>query len=339
MLVSVLIDRRSCATGSEETMTMIDRYLDQLTASARAIIAAGYWTKPTAALRHAHQETEFVATLIDSCVGPLTVAWGNILQNSGLDLTIRGAFLHQRPKIRFPSPTITACGEGHCELADLLIVHDHEDSARRACLIQAKTDPGDPVMGAQKDLYERWEPFRFAAGPKSAKGQVYSVMPNDEGCRYGVVRLPPPANEEPWLAEQPLGTRGPVDMGLLLAEMLAATLAQRPTPARTAVIGGSNDWSILIDDLLAASLTSNYPLTGFWPVRRPRLSSQRLPIMAWVETSHDGWEAIASTADVSTFRSSGPEKPARAAEEGPDGISVIHIRTTETGERKSRIVG
>lgn len=314
----------------------IDAHLDLLTASARAVIAAGYWTMPAGAIRRADKETEFVATLIESCVGPLTQAWGEILKGTGLDLTVRGVFLHQRPKVRFPSPTVADCGAGFCELADLLIVHDHERAARRAVLVQAKTVPGGAVTGDQKNLYERWDPFRFAAGATGAKGRTYGIAPNDEGCRYGIVRIPPPGLEEPWLATQPLATRPPDDFGRLLAEMLAATVAGRPAPARPATIGGSDDWSLLIDDLLAVSLTARYPLKGFWPEKRRRhfRADLLIGLMRWHGPSED-WEAVATSS--SRINALGPfdpgggsGEPSTVEREGPEGISVIHLSTSET---------
>jgi len=311
----------------------IDAHLDQLTASARAVISAGYWTRPAGAIRRADKETEFVTTLIESCVGPLTQAWDEILKGAGLDLTVRGLFLHQRPKVRFPSPTVADCGAGFCELADLLIVHDHERTARRAVLVQAKTVPGDAVTGDQKDLYERWDSFRFAAG---AKGRTYGIAPNDEGCRYGIVRIPPPGLEEPWLAEQPLATRQPDDFGRLLAEMLAATVAGRAVPARPATIGGNDDWSVLIDDLLSVSLTARYPLKGFWPAKQRRYFRGDLPIglISWHSLS-DSWEAVAtSSSSVDALGpydpGGGSGEPSTVEREGPEGISVIHLSTSET---------
>lgn len=314
----------------------IDAHLDQLIASARAVIAAGYWARPAGAIRRADKETEFVSTLIESCVGPLTQAWGEILKGIGLDLTVRGVFLHQRPKVRFPSPTMAHCGPGFCELADLLIVHDHERTARRAVLVQAKTVPGCAVTGDQKKLYERWDPFRFAAGPKNAKGRPYAIAPNDEGCRYGIVRIPPPRLEEPWLAEQPLATRPPDDFGRLLAEMLAATVAGRPMPARPATIGGNDDWSALIDELLAISLTAYYPLKGFWPKKQRRYICGVLPVgfMRWHGLSKD-WEAVAtSSSSVDALGpfdpGGGTGEPSTVEREGPEGISVIHLSTSTT---------
>lgn len=321
------------------TILMIDTWLNQLTASARAVIAAGYWTKPEKAKRPARQETEFVATLIDSCVGPLTAAWGEILRAVNLDLTIQGAFLHQRPKVRFPSPTTASFGRGYCELADLLLVHDHSNLSRKACLIQAKTDPGAAVAGDQKDLYEKWEPFRFSAGSKGAKGRVFSIAPNDEGSRYGIVRVPPPGLEEPWLAEQPLGTRPAVDMGWLIAEMLAATVAGRSHPARSAKIGGGDEWSDLIEHLLTISLHVKYPLKGFWAERQGRRFFQPITGLYPQRRYSQDWIAFATSTRLSATefeQAVGYTPPGRPGGDRlldvdePEGLSVIYLNTVES---------
>lgn len=299
---------------------------DALVASAQAVIAAGYWTGPDLALRWPDQETEHVATLIDTCVLRLTPAWATILAETGRDLTFHGAFLHQRPKVRFPSPTMNDCGAGFCEAADLLVVIDHGTKARRACLIQAKCDPGDPPRGDQKVLYERWEPFRFAHGHDRAKGPVYSIGPNSDGARYGVVRDPPPRQQPPWILEHPLGSVVADDMGHYLARMLIATVDGAPGPARPATINGSDDWSRLIDDLLRVSLKKKYPLSKFWP--EPIYRGFRGPIETGIPhfLTDERWEAFAGTAIPGDWDDGPPGGEDRVADDdGPDPVSLLHI--------------
>lgn len=303
----------------------VDGSLDQLTNAARAVISAGFWTSPTSALRRATKETEFVATLIASCVGPLVNAWSHILAEEALSVTVQGVFLHQRPKIRFPSTSATPVGPGFCELADLLIVHDH-GGHRQACLIQAKKVPGAPVVGDQKDLYERWDPFRFASGGQHVKGRLYDVAPNREGGFFGVVRVPPPGLEEPWLVEHPIHSVASTDMGRFVAEMHAGTIAGRTNPARPAVIGGTDDWSVLIDDLLRMSLGSTYPLVNFWPRRMPRHLEGLVSYMPLA----NGWHAIASS-DPDIPRGRGGFD----VEEPREGMPTIYVQTAPVdGDRK-----
>lgn len=309
----------------------IDHLLEPLMASARAIIAAGYWTGPTGALRAADKETEHVAGLITSCVGPLMQAWSNILAGSGVSLAVQAVFLHQRPKVRFPSTTSALCGPGHCELADLLIVHEHDAIRRRAVLVQVKKLPGASVAGDQKDLYEKWEPFRFAAGAHGAKGRQYQIAPNDEGSRYGIVHVPAPLGVEPWWAEQPLGTRSAVDFGAMLAEMLVAGVAGEPTPAREALIGGSDDWSALIEDLLRVSLGVDYPLKGFWAKPQPRTARSVVSTTAQRPDGLTSWRAVSGVAaGLSDLFGGDGDRPDDAVD-GPEGVSTLYFGTRSIG--------
>ncbi|WP_210241447.1 hypothetical protein, partial [Mesorhizobium sp. B1-1-7] len=72
-----------------------------------------------------------------------------ILSSLGYKIELKAVFCHSRPQVSFkrvPSPHApppSTVGKGRCELADLLVVMDHQDPAsgnwdRRAVLIQAK---------------------------------------------------------------------------------------------------------------------------------------------------------------------------------------------------------
>ena len=308
----------------------VDASLDQLANAARGGISAGFWTAPTSAMRRATKETEFVATLIASCVGPLVSAWSHILADEALSVTVQGVFLHQRPKIRFPSTPANLVGQGFCELADLLIVHDHAGGHRQACLVQAKKIPGAPVMGDQKDLYEQWDPFRFASGARQVKGRPYDVSPNGEGGFYGVVRVPPPGLEEPWLIEHPTHATQAMEMGRFLAEMLASTVAGRQGPARTAIIGGTDDWSVLIDDLLKMSLGSKYPLAKFWPKRMPR---HLQGVVSYLPLD-SGWHAVASSEPYFPIGGGGDD-----IDERREGLPTVYVRTAPLDDHPERGTG
>lgn len=183
-------------------------------------------------------------------------------------------------------------------------------------------------MGDQKDLYESWEPFRFASGARQVKGVVYDVRPNLEGGLYGVVRVPPPGLEQPWLVEHPTLAVSPVEMGQFIAEMLAGTIAGRSGPARTATIGGTDDWSMLIDHLLRTSLGSTYPLAKFWPKAMPRHFAG---IVSYVPDGH-GWHAFASS-----DRSIPPFGSDIGATDDPrEGLPVLYISTAPIEDGKDR---
>lgn len=298
-----------------------------LDAAASAVVATGYWTGPHRALRSSRKETEYVASLIEACVLHLTRAWGGILDPLNLDLALHGAFLHQRPYVRFHSPTATSCGPQHCELADLMLVVDFEAQERRACLIQAKRDPGAGVVGDQKDLYERWDSLRFAHRTKGAQGRVYSVSPNGPGSRYGVVRTDPALGEAPWRLQDPLGRGADVDMGEFLADMLIATVGGGVGAGRRADFGGGDDWSCLVKDLLQASLHSKYPLKGFWPAESRRVIKR--PITAFLLDDPNGWEIVSSTVGSVLPPIGPPEEPGEdAPRDGPGRVTTLYARVT-----------
>lgn len=309
---------------------MLSLHQNDLIASARAIIATSFWSGPVNALRVPKIETELVASMVHYCSVPLARAWGRILTGANYDLMLHAAFLHQRPYVRFPSPTTGHCGAGYCELADMLVVVEHDGDARRACLFQAKP-VGVAVVGDQKDLYEKWEALRFASGPKHAKGRVYDIGPNADGGHYAIVNTKPSLGVEPWGVEHPRTAVTIDDMGRYLAMMLVANVDGTPGPGRAATVSGTDDWSVLISDLINGAKGSRYRLRHLWRDRVLRSDPQPISfIEGWFGDDDEGY-IIATTEDAP------PGEPPfeRELPPGDDAlppINLLYLRTSPRAE-------
>jgi hypothetical protein len=308
-----------------------------LATAAQSIIAGNYWSKPPNAFRTPAIETEYLATLIAGCISPIAQAWGNILHGSGTSVTMRGAFLHQRPKVRFPSITLGSCGPHNCELADLMLVHDHQN-IRRACLVQVKREPGPAVSGDQKLLYENWDTFRIGAGNKGAKGHPYSIAPNLDGGMYGIVRTHPLNGQHPWEIRHPKGATGAIDLGSYLAELLVSTVDGFSTAGRIGNVNGKgDDWSRLVYELLSMSFKNNYKLNGFWPRQRYRHFDHIMYLNSNIFSDGGDFESFGSSendwrrAFVDASSIGGDEPPVDSGFDGDDQgrFAVIYIKTGE----------
>lgn len=140
-------------------------------------------------------EEDYVASLILVALPRLATSWTALLQQWGVSLTLTGVFCHQTPKAKFTMNGSTVSSE----LADLLIVRRHVDSAHQvrecAVLIQAKmSDDGRialPNGDPQLHLYITWPSFQVIG--QNAPTHPFSVGRIASQALYaGITKLRPP---------------------------------------------------------------------------------------------------------------------------------------------------
>lgn len=257
----------------------------RLTSATQSIVTAAYWATPIKARRAPRSEPEYLAALIANSTLPLARAWSWLLAPANLQVTITSIFAHQRPRVRFPYEGGAADGLEGCELADWVIVHDHDARRRRAVLVQTKVN-SKAVRGAQKRLYEQWPVFQFGPSAISATPPPYNIKPNDEGCRYGVMHSPPARIGCEWTVDRVGG--GSTQLATFLVGMLEAGTFGTFGPARSATINGTDDWSQLVDRLLKMSVANVASLKGYLPHGFPRRWSRTLNLPAAAYLMFDG---------------------------------------------------
>lgn len=111
-------------------------------------------------------EVPAIKNLVQEGLPRLERAWQRILGSLNIRFNIRASICHPIPQVRYSGSSRA------CELADLLIVHDHDPVVsapeRRAALIQAKLFGSAGVTArndVQKGLYERWPEFTYTQWP------------------------------------------------------------------------------------------------------------------------------------------------------------------------------
>nr|WP_281719420.1 hypothetical protein [Nitrosomonas nitrosa] len=228
------------------------------------------------------KEPDFVAAFVLGGTVAIATAWSAILRPHRISMTIQSVYCHGSPLVVFP-PTRKGAGlasPSRCELADLLLVIDDTTAgsppARRASLVQAKmaasTSGSITLSGTdlvQLDLMQNWPTFTFpdkGYDPRTRNfaGGVLPPVAQSSG-RYGLIDrgLSPPDWQQVAPAHK-MTIRG-VDLGAFLARM-----ADRPPNAegRAATIGGTDDWSFTIEELLK--------VTGVRTFKRPSITTRQL---------------------------------------------------------------
>lgn len=228
-------------------------------------------------------EVDYIFYLMRTGVRELAERWSPILQSVNISLRTTAVFCHLTPKATFVDHSGS---NATCELADLLIVHDHrvelkdgtDQTLRRAVLIQAKmANNGNPdkIDATQKYLYEYWPEFRLHG--VGAKKQRYSNglrnlgrIPNP-GV-YGLIERNPTSifgQLLPWTIAEPHNTINGVggeDAGAYITNMLYDTLRLRgrnasPSPASfLSNAAPNNHFDVTVDELLniTAAKTLNF---------------------------------------------------------------------------------
>jgi len=204
-------------------------------------------------------EVGFINAVVTGAIPSIGAQWRQILAPLHIRLSMTGVFCHSSPMVNFLD---SKCTRHRCELADLLIVHDHlpsgslAGSSRSAVLIQAKTTPTGMVRSpdaAQFELYANWPTFQISHSQFDTRSRNFSAL-NTPGAasdcgQYGIIKTKP-STSPLWRITQPIkplqSTNG-VELGTFMSEMLDAASSSRGRPA---VVNGKDDWSFTIDELL-----------------------------------------------------------------------------------------
>lgn len=204
----------------------------------------------------------------------IATAWTPILSHHGYSLDLTSVFCHSRPHVLFSrlqlaEPTTVAMAT--CELADLLIVMDHVDAQRglndrRAVLVQAKILKSGRfrLRGRewfQHELLARLPEFTFVDGgydPRARNLLTDPIIGNPGAtAEYAGIDLARgSAGCWYWLPSR--------DQNLFCAKVdfatyLAGMAVGRNFHGRAADIGGTDDWSFTVDELLR--VTAAKPIT------------------------------------------------------------------------------
>ena len=279
-------------------------------------------------------EVGFVAAFVINAVPAIALEWGSILRPAKIALRISGVFCHQTPQVTFaPAPGVK---QPPCELADLLVVHEHRTSTgvlRQAALIQAKMTRAG-ILGLRKsdtqlDLYTRWPSFHFVPAGYDRRARSFGTP---SGGRYGLIW--------PWAVGLPLrrlwAIIPPTNVahhlrGMDLSRFLVGMLRFAPGPyGRPAQPGASDDWSFTIDELLRklalAEFTHAATLGRGVPYARHVAG-----LLHWNELTHvtaiDRHKNIYRTASVGGA-SPPPEMPEFVGGP-PEGVSAVLMETRQ----------
>lgn len=298
------------------------------TAISKVLAHGGIHTPPP------RGEVTAVRTMTLDGFNEIATNWSPILKSAGYQIKLVSVFCHSRPQVTFtavphpnhPGGSLTR----RCELADLLIVIDHEDSIgpiqdRRAVLVQAKLLKSNVLRlsGGEWIQHELlgWLPaFTFVdAGYdpriRDFKGSPLVGKPT-YSAEYGGIDLTtsPPV----WRQELTMKTVPWFHSPISLANFLAGMATGDTNCSREAVSGGLDDWSFTVDELLRFTATRVVQSTG----PGPRGNTNVVGLMTDTSISSDpddgGWDSYIEGEE--------PEWP-----EGP--ISVVHMTIHPIDER------
>lgn len=225
-----------------------DDLFGELCHGARCVVLRAYFDAHRSVAPSIADEIDHLIALAAATRGGLASVWSPVLGRRRIAIRLTGVICHQTPKAQYTHPQR---GNASPELADLLIVHDHnskQGQSRRAVLVQVKrTASGIPNGSANPDqeyLYKHWPLFKLkGCGPGKATFLVgdRDLTPNKAGSRYGLVEgtIPlgwtPPFPQAPcfcmpwWFADPrgPIRTAGGEDTGAFMTNMLFKTRLRR----------------------------------------------------------------------------------------------------------------
>lgn len=255
----------------------------------------------------------------------VAAAWEPLLRPIFHRIELTEIFTHSRPQVCF-TPVRYTQGTGRCELADLLIVVDHQDyggriDGRRAVLVQAKRHKNRQIKlsgsdWTQHELLLDLPRFTFAdSGYDSrprALDSLTSVGDSRLTAEYGGVEIDlAPRSWSHWLPTAPNSLKAKIALGEYLAFMAAAGAGGC---GREAEPGGNDDWSFTVDELLR--VTAALPIVKHTPGVLRKNSS----VIGFI---YDAATYLSVPRGLSA--GGGPDKP-DDEEYWPDGpISVVHL--------------
>lgn len=272
-------------------------------------------------------EVRAVETLTRDGFAGIARAWDPLLASRGYAIDLRAVFVHSRPQVRWSRVDGSS---GRCELADLLVVIDHKgpgiDRDRRAVLIQSKLLKNGQIKlrgkeWVQFELLSEWPTFSFVTPGYAPKGRDFldeNVCKNAlNGAEYGGIDLrsgPPICVQE--MVSPPRATTGRISFGELLVGMARGL----NLCGREARLGGADDWSATVEELL--QVTAALPITIASAV--PRGQSHSVGMFV----AQASYGAMATLSAAAT-RGEGSPPADKADIEDPGGpISTIKLTLT-----------
>ena len=290
----------------------------------------GFWVaKP-------HTEPMAVASLVLVGVHDIHQAWQKHLGPHGYKVSMTGVFCHNSPQVKF---TDKAGQPQRCELADLLIVIDHQNAGRavdrRASLVQAKIASGTgDIPGAhtadQLELLMYWHPFTLPSAynqsPRDFKFPASPPTPIMSGS-YGGIDLGQP--NKLWTQVRPQLVMN-ISNGCSLGEFLAAMSMGDsgfgreaivcPPPAPTQKPLKPEDWSATIAEMLKVTATSPFSLALSIRQRRPQRGVTmfgHIPDVFYSSMSSAGGDGLTI------------EPPYPGIGDGENGVNALYIKLVQ----------
>lgn len=272
-------------------------------------------------------EPSAVETLTRDGFSEIAQAWDPFFTNLGYRVDLHAVFVHSRPQVRW---TRRDGSTGRCELADLLIVVDHKgaghDRDRRAVLVQSKLLKNGKIRLRNKEwvqfeLLSEWPLFTFVTpgyAPSSRDFRDETECDNASiSGEYGGIDMKagPPVCVQEMVGPQRT-TTGRITFGELISGMVRGL----GMTGREARVGGLDDWSATIDELLR--VTAALPITIASAV--PRGHSHSLGML--VAQANYG---MMPTLSAAARRPDGA--PPKFTEDGDDPggpISTVHLTFT-----------
>lgn len=272
-------------------------------------------------------EVSAVETLIRDGFLEIAEAWDPLITDMGYAVDLHAVFVHSSPQVRW---TRSDGSRGRCELADLLVVVDHKSlghqTERRAVLVQAKLLKNGEIRlrnkeWTQYELLSEWPTFYFLTpgyDPAARDFLDESVCDNAQNSgEYGGIDLkagPPLCVQE--MVAPPKTTGGRISLGQLLIGMTRGSHMM----GREARIGGADDWSSTVDELL--SVTAALPITIASAVRRGH--SQSLGMLV-AQASYGQMPSLSAAGT----RRDGPPSKFPEDDDDPGGpISTVRLTFT-----------
>ncbi len=228
-------------------------------------------------------EVSAVETLTRDGFSEIAKVWDPIVSMLHYHIDLHAVFVHSRPQVSWTRSDGT---NGRCELADLLVVVDHNgpgcQQERRAVLVQSKLLKGGQIKlrgkeWVQYELLSQWPKFTFAtpgyaSNPRDLRDETVCDNALNTG-EYGGMDL----KSKPPLCVQEMVGLGRMTIGRIsFGQLLVGMVRGHDSHGREAHTGGGDDWSATVDELL--SVTAALPITIASGV--PRGNSHSLGIFA-----------------------------------------------------------
>lgn len=281
-------------------------------------------------------EPEFVAAICDSM--PLLQRFWRAVLYPMMKVEIAAEFCHNSPKVTWKG--IQQSGRKSVELGDLLICHFHmigsHISGANAIIFQAKATNGNSYRigkkeRAQLQLYQTLPAFRYGS-PKALKGEHRRILAsNDYPLAYMLIPRKYPDYIPNFYAIPNMRLSGSLPIEFALPKLLMGDLGRSFLPQNRPA---NDDWSRVIDDLLAVVFPLTYNLSA-QNKKGYRRGVGRIPSFAYI-VQDDG--NFADPNGVRRFFTAlhidGIFRDVIGLED--EGISAVVVKTTESEREREK---